>query len=101
MTPRYTAAMVLVASIGACVTVSPYDNFKESERLMVGTSIDAPRTNIRPELLLSKRSLASGLIEYRYRSMGDCVRIFEVEPKSGSIMSANHTGSEQSCAIPP
>jgi hypothetical protein len=79
----------------------PYQNFKESQRLAVGTSIDLPRTNVRPELLLSQRVLPSGLVEYRYRYLGDCVRIFQVEPASRLIVAASHTGSEHSCVIPP
>jgi hypothetical protein len=89
-------------NIASCVTsVTPHDNFKNSLPLTVGTSIDLPRTNINPELLLSTRFLPNGNIEYRYRYLGDCVQKFEVNPKNKIIVRADFEGSETSCISPP
>jgi hypothetical protein len=102
MNPPHRLDWVLIAAITAgCAITTPYENFKTSERLMVGTSIDLPRTNIRPELLISERPISDGVVEYRYKYLGDCVRVFAVDLKTRVILSASHAGSKTSCVISP
>src|SRR5438046_1758934 len=85
----------------SCTGVTPSENFKNNLQRRVGRSFDIPRTDITPELLLSTRVLGSGNIEYRYRYLGDCVQIYEVDPKTRIILRADAEGSATSCILPP
>lgn len=92
---------VLVVLCAACTTVTPHENFANILNGRVGESFDIPRTDLKPPLLLSERQLQNGNVEYRYRYLGDCVQIYEVEPSTRIIRRAAWKGSEKSCIVPP
>ena len=100
-TINYCLACLVILNATSCVVIMPHENFKNDLRLWVGANIDSPHYNIKPELLLSTRILDNGNIEYRYRYLGDCVRLFEVDPKSRIILRVGFEGSEKFCILPP
>ncbi len=96
---RALAALVLLCA--ACTSVTPHENFVNNLNSRVGRSIDIPRTDLKPTLLLSERQLQNGNVEYRYRYLGNCVQVYEVDPSTRIIKRATWEGSEKSCIAPP
>ena len=95
------ATAVSLGGMSACSTVTPQQNLNDQLAALEGKRVEIYRYPLRSELLLSERQLENGNLERRYRYLGDCVFVLEVDPVSGTYVRAGAVGSEKSCILPP
>lgn len=97
------AAVVLmsVAACNGCARPTPQQNLDDQLKGMIGASLEPPPHHFRPELLLGQKDLGNGIVQLRYRYIGDCVLVVEANAKTRFITNAWAEGSAKSCILPP
>jgi hypothetical protein len=97
------AAVVLLAisACSGCAMPTPQQNLDDQLKGMIGESLEPPPHHLRPELLLRQKDLGNGIIQRRYRYLGDCVLVVEANAKTSNITNAWAEGSAKSCILPP
>jgi hypothetical protein len=86
-----------------CSTISPHENFKEALYESIGQSIDNVPSYSWPHEkdLVSSKLLPNGNIEKEYKYLRSCRYIFEINPKTRTIVGARFEGKETDCVINP
>ena len=93
--------MMSVAACNGCAMPTPQQNLDDQLKAMIGKSLDIPRYHLRSELLLGQKEVSNGVVQLRYRYIGDCVLVVEANSKTQIITNAWAEGSPKSCVLPP
>src|SRR6266705_940743 len=95
------ASLSVVLFVPGCETATPQQNLRDQLDHLRGKSSNLHLYPLRPELLLSEQRLPNGNVERRYRYLGDCVFVVEVDPSAQIFVGARAVGSEKNCILPP
>lgn len=92
--------------LGACSGVTPHQNFINHMNAMIGKNIDEiPYYQFgNKESLIQETVLPNGNIENKYlekNRSGTCIYIFEIDPKSRTILRWRTEGDEKACIVNP
>lgn len=99
--PSVALLLMAIGIFNGCAMPTPQQNLDDQLKALLGRSIDVPRYSLRPELLLEQKTLAGGILQFRYRHSRDCVLILEVQSNTRVIVGARAEGNEKSCILPP
>lgn len=99
----FTYIVVGVLTLFGCSSITPHENFKESLHGAIGRNIDNVPSYLWPhkEDLISSEPLPNGNMENRYKYLRSCILIFEIDPKTRTIVGARFEGKETDCVINP
>ena len=94
--------LIVTVALG-CAGITPHENFMDSLKNAIGRSLDNKPSYLWPheEDLIDSKTLPNGNIENRYKYLRTCKYIFEIDPKTRTIVAARFEGKESDCVINP
>ncbi len=100
---KHLYLMTFILFLLGCSTINPHENFKEALYDSIGQSIDNVPNYLWPDekALVSSKLLPNGNIENKYKHLRSCRYIFEINPKTRTIVGARFEGKETDCVINP
>lgn len=93
----------LIMSGCAFFAGSPHENSKEILHGKIGRNIDniPPYALGQKSELIDSKVLSNGNIENKYKLRGTCIYVFEIDPKTRTIVGTRFEGKETDCVINP